>query len=201
MTESTCLRRARTFAFRVRDNFHGVFLRTREPSANNAFTGAQHTHHRRPTRLGCVGLKAPNMFSPQLRMEVAGQTKQAIGKGKRMLTKPHERLQPGHGAVSESQYTHLAPGSAQASVILLLISSTPGFLLQNERSDTINASASNTGRERERGACRWDERRTQGAQVCQWPHSPSPRNQMCVHVISTSLPMCKRLMVNVASQL
>ena len=60
-----------------------------------------------------------------------------------MLTKPHERLQPGHGpSVSGSEYTHLKLPPIFCSYPLRPAS------LQNERGDTVNASASNAGRER-----------------------------------------------------
>lgn len=62
ITESTFLRRARTLALRVGDNFHGVFLaKAKIPGRERgkSITVMFQTHHSRPTEFTCVGLKAP----------------------------------------------------------------------------------------------------------------------------------------------
>lgn len=114
MTESTRFRRARTFAFRVRDNFHGVFLQMTLSERMGIHGERRHVPQKTDETRLCWSECPEHIVTA---VDGGGRWSveiQAIGKGRILMTKQPEKWAPTRER-SDEVTVRLAPGFTQAS--------------------------------------------------------------------------------------
>lgn len=119
MTESTRFRRARTFAFRVRDNFHGVFLQMTLSERMGIHGERRHVPQKTDETRLCWSECPEHIVTA---VDGGGRWSveiQAIGKGRILMTKQPEKWAPTRER-SDEVTVRLAPWLHPSLPILFL---------------------------------------------------------------------------------